>query len=135
MNHSNTKRNGTPKMMPNMTTKTARSIPRALQFASGPPDERPGFSRHMFQEDVYTGIIPYSLRLQGKEWISVAAQEEEQDQVSTLCDSVGRVHSHSPENSVEGAVREIALRLAHFGRAAFGVLKGCKASASTLYGF
>src|SRR5260370_3924595 len=135
MKHSNTKRNGTPKMMPNMTTKTARSIPRALQFASGPPDERQGFSRHMFKEDLYTGIIPYSLRLQGKEWISVAAEEEEQNKVSTLCDSVGRGHSHSPENSVEGAVREIALRLAHFGIALFEILKGSKDSPATLYAF
>lgn len=124
-----------PKMMPNRTTKTTRSIPRALQFASGPPDERQGFSRHMFQQDVYTGILPYSLRLAGKEWLSLTAEEEERNKVSILCDSLGRGNSHSPENSVEGAVQEIALLLAHFGIALFEILKGSKDSPATLYAF
>jgi len=89
----------------------------------------------MFQQDVDAGIVPYSLGREEEEWISLTGEEEERGKVSILCDSAGRGYAHSPQDSVKDAMREIALRLAHFGIALFEILEGSKDSPPTLYAF
>lgn len=123
-----------------MTTKpsTNRAIPaepKALQLVTGPTHERQAFAMQMFQEDLQTGIFPYRMRIDHGERISIVADEEERNKIAAVCEPIGRGSSHSAEDSVEGAVQDIALRLAHYGVALFELLHGSNSELPTLSSF
>jgi hypothetical protein len=113
----------------------AQPVPKAVRFASGPPSAREGFAKHMFQEDLYSGIAPYSLRRGNNECISVTGDEPDRERVSILCASLGRGHSFSVERSVADAIETIGVQLAHYGTALFEKLGGSKDVPLTLSSF
>lgn len=122
----------TAKKQPN---KVARPVPRAARFASGPPKDREAFAKHMFQEDLCSGILPYHLRRGENEWISVTGNEEDRRKALALCGSLGAGRPFSVERSVADAIETIGVRLAHYGVALFEKLGGSEGVPLTLSPF
>src|SRR6266852_5490850 len=93
---------------PNIKTVTAK--PKALHFAPPPSDEGDALSRHMFREDIYTGIFPYHFTRDDENKIFILGEEQEKQKLPALFDSLGRGHSYSTEDSARDALDQVALR-------------------------
>jgi len=110
-------------------------MPKALHFAPSQSDEANALSRHMFQEDIYTGIFPYHFARGDENKIFILGEEQEKQKLFALFDSLGRGHSYSTEDSARDAVDQIALRLAHYGVALFEIVKNSENSSVVLSSF
>lgn len=110
-------------------------MPKAVRFASGPPSDREGFAKHMFLEDLYSGIAPYSWRRGEGKFILVTGDEEDRERVSILCGSLGGGRSFSVERSLADAIEKIGVQLAYYGTALFEKLGGSKDVPLTLSPF
>jgi hypothetical protein len=119
----------------NERSRAPRAVPKAIRFASGPPNQPGGFAKSMFQEDLYSGIAPYPWRRGGNEFISVTGNDDDREKVSTLFASLGRGRAFPVERSVADAIEIIGVQIVHYGAAVFEKLGGSKDVPLTLSSF
>lgn len=89
----------------------------------------------MFQEDIYTGILPYHFTRDDESKIVIVGEDQEKLKLSALFDSLAHGHSYSTEDSARDALGQIALRLAHYGVALFEIVKNSENPSVVLSSF
>jgi hypothetical protein len=112
----------------------AREKAKAIAFFPSLSNrDDPGLHSHMFIQDLYSSVVPFSKRR--SRTAEITGKEDAREKALGLCRSLARYDSRDVTQAVVGAIEDIAMRLAWNGRAFFEVIQQADEPQITLNSF